>query len=401
MRSTLPKISQQYPISPAIQMIAEHALPLNATQQSSRGKAFPLLAARPVRRLSGIFPLHGAAHKNIDLSTASFIVTDNRDDENAEQINDEDCKIYGTVKPSLSRNQFTDAVLAKADYEDTNLITHTYAANFDGNGKEEAFVIAGEWGTEWGDDTLEMIYGELWFIDSSGAATRLVSTTTFQSWQQYIMQDGKIYFFIDYNIAFTSWGTLVLTVKGNQLMIFPCYGDKIVLDPANTEHLYLSNYAWGTKLIQDDGQIIVTHNCYDGMLEILKSESEDGDRFLWFGHTWKPYTFEFDHEQWKETPARGVTREEVESIAALPQTFDSSAYDGVQYILRDNGELNINLAKTDHEYPESVSFENLTFLLSESREWIAQERDNNGIYAIQLTGESHWDYPDNLLAELQ
>ena len=88
-------------------MIAEHALPLNATQQSSRGKAFPLLAARPVRRLSGIFPLHGAAHKNIDLSTASFIVTDNRDDDNAEQINDEDCKIYGTVKPSLSRNQFT------------------------------------------------------------------------------------------------------------------------------------------------------------------------------------------------------------------------------------------------------------------------------------------------------
>lgn len=308
---------------------------------------------------------------------------------------------YGIVNPSLSRNQFTDAVLAKAGYEDTPPVTQTYAADFDGDKKEEAFVIAGEWGNEWGDATLEMIYGELWFIDSNSTVTRLVTTTTFQSWQQYIKQEGKIYFFIDYKTAFTSWGTLVLTVKENQLILFPCHGDKVILDPADTEHLYLHSYAWGTKFIREDGQITVTQDCYDGMLDILQSESEDGDRFLWFGHTWKPYTFEFDHEQWKEIPAREVTREEVDSIAALPRTFDSSAYDSVQYILRENGELNINMAKTDQESHEFVHFDNLTFLLSKSQEWIAQERDNNGIYCIQLTSDSHWDYLDDLLAELK
>ncbi len=37
---------------------------LDAYVQSSRGNDFLLLAARPVCRFSGIFSLHGSAHKN-------------------------------------------------------------------------------------------------------------------------------------------------------------------------------------------------------------------------------------------------------------------------------------------------------------------------------------------------
>nr|MDE7476580.1 hypothetical protein [Lachnospiraceae bacterium] len=121
-------------------------------------------------------------------------------------------------------------------------------------------------------------------------------------------------------------------------------------------------------------------------------------KHMWTGHTWKSYTFEFNHEQWTETPAREVTRQEVEAIAALPASFDETDYDSVQYILRENGELNINMAKTNPDYPSSINFNYITFHLSETQEWIADNSvDGNGTYAIQMSGEKHWDYMDHLL----
>ncbi|MDE7478589.1 MAG: hypothetical protein K2M91_11690, partial [Lachnospiraceae bacterium] len=88
-------------------------------------------------------------------------------------------KQYGIVGPSLSRNKFTETVLTKADYEEESLVTHTYAADYDGDGKEEAFVIAGEWGDDLSrKPTLNSILGELWFVDSNCNASRLIYTTT-------------------------------------------------------------------------------------------------------------------------------------------------------------------------------------------------------------------------------
>lgn len=302
---------------------------------------------------------------------------------------------YGIVGPSLSRNEFAQAVLSKADHKDTQLITYTYAADYDGDGQEEAFVIAGEWGNSFGDSTLQYILGELWFVDSSCHATRLDSTRTFRAWQQYIRQDGTIYLFLDHETSFSSWGTLVFSVEESQPVIFWHTNDTSVYLPEEDQPISFPRTSC-TEHINDEGQIIIILSTYDNTLDTGLGDGH----YLWQGHTWKPYTFEFDHGHWKETPAREVTRQEVESIAALPESFDESAYDGVQYILRENGELNINMAEVDQEY-QLIHFNNITFLLGDTQEWIAQERDDNGIYYIQLNGDSHWDYLDNLLAELQ
>lgn len=302
---------------------------------------------------------------------------------------------YGTIGPSLSCNEFTQAVLSKADYKNTQLITHTYAADYDGDGKEEAFVIAGEWGNSFGDSTLQYILGELWFVDSSCHATRLDATRTFSAWQQYVRQDGRIYFFLDHETSFSSWGTLVFSVEESQPVIFWNNNETSVYLPAEDQPFSFPTTSC-KKRINDEGQIIMTLSTYDQTLDI---RSGDG-HYLWQGHTWKPYTFEFNHGHWTEIPAREVTRKEVESIAALPESFDESTYDSVQYILRENGELNINMARFNQEY-QLIDFSNITFQLGDTQEWIAQERDNDGIYSIQLNGDSHWDYLDNLLAELQ
>lgn len=310
-------------------------------------------------------------------------------------IADAQGKRYGIVGPSLSRNEFAQAALSKANYQDTQLTTYTYAADYDGDGKEEAFVIAGEWGNSFGDSTLQYILGELWFVDSSCHATRLDSTRTFRAWQQYIRQDGVIYIFLDHETSFSSWGTLVFSVEESQPVIFWDTNETSAYLPEEDQPISFPRTSC-TKHINDDGQIIFILSAYDDTLDIGLGDGH----YLWQGHTWKPYTFEFDHGHWKETPAREVTRKEVESIAALPESFDESAYDAVQYILRENGELNINMAEVDQEY-QLIHFSNITFLPGDTQEWIAQERDNNGIYYIQLNGDSHWDYLDNLLAELQ
>jgi len=302
---------------------------------------------------------------------------------------------YGIVGPSLSRSRFTETVLTQVDDTNTQLITHTYAADYDGDGKEEAFVIAGEWGNSFGDTTLQYILGELWFVDSNYTATRLDGTRTFRAWQQYMKQDGKIYLFLDHETSFSSWGTLVFSVEEYQPVIFWDYNETSVYLPEDDQPIFFP-YTPCTKHINDEGQIIMILSTYDNTLDIGLGEGH----YLWLGHTWKPYTFEFNHGQWKEIPAREVTREEVESIAALPETFDESAYDSVQYILRENGELNINMAQVNQEY-QFIDFSNITFLLGKTQKWIVEDRDNNGIYSIQLSGESHWDYLDNLLAEIQ
>lgn len=83
-------------------------------------------------------------------------------------------------------------------------------------------------------------------------------------------------------------------------------------------------------------------------------------------------------------------------MTALPDAFDESQYDGVQYIFRGNGELNINVAKEDADF-HVVVFSYFTYQFNEQMEWNLMD-EGPGIYLIQLHGESHWDYLDEVKA---
>lgn len=80
----------------------------------------------------------------------------------------------------------------------------------------------------------------------------------------------------------------------------------------------------------------------------------------------------------------------MDEIAQLPSEFDESQYDGVQYILRENGELDINVAKENEKF-DIIDFSYFIYQLNDYMEWELMDEDL-GIYLIQLEGESHWDY---------
>ena len=68
--------------------------------------------------------------------------------------------------------------------------------------------------------------------------------------------------------------------------------------------------------------------------------------------------------------SKEVTKEEVEALAKIPEEhkIDESKYESIQYILRENGELNINTAEFNAEY-NNIYFMYQTFRLGETQEW--------------------------------
>lgn len=213
------------------------------------------------------------------------------EDRSREEVNsiEESGKQYGEWKPDLADNDFVDAVRQADDYE-AGPISHTYRADYDGDGSEEAFVIVGETIDMWGDASKDQITGDMWFVDRDKNAVYL-QKASFAAWQEYIVQDGKIYLFVSHDIGLP-WITDIYTVEDGEAVV--CAEE--------TAHRYMH--------LSENGQVIAIQDEYDGGYDIL-------DKFGWSGHTWKPYTFIFEHGELTEIPAKEVTSDDVVQIAAL------------------------------------------------------------------------------------
>lgn len=284
-------------------------------------------------------------------------------------IADEDGKQYGVVGPDLSDNSYVKSVRTDGDYE-SDKISHTYENDYDGDGYQEAFVIIGDcMDFLRGEATENQISGDLWFVDHDQNTTRL-DRASFRAWQEYISQDGETYLFLHHDIGLP-WRTDIYTVQENEPVICREYS--------------------GSKYLNEDGQVIQIQDAYDGSHD---ASYECG----WSGHTWKPYTFEFDHGELKEIPAKEMTREEVKKIAALTDDFDEKKYESVQYILRENGELNVNVAEHSSVSEEVVHFKYFTYYANENGEWELTD-EGPGIYKVQLYENNCWDYLEKIESE--
>ncbi|MDE6925488.1 MAG: hypothetical protein K2P59_09570 [Acetatifactor sp.] len=150
--------------------------------------------------------------------------------------------------------------------------------------------------------------------------------------------------------------------------------------------------------------MIQIENAYDGncmRTNVGAKQGEDDWRYLWTGHSWKPYTFWLDHGELREVPAREVTREEVERIAPLPDSFDEAAVGSIQqFILRENGELNINMAVEhgESEGERNIDFSYITYRLNKDGQWEYVE-EQMGYYEIQFSGGSRWSFLEELYAD--
>lgn len=263
------------------------------------------------------------------------------------------------AEPNFSDNAFVKAVRAAGEYGE-NEIAYAYEADYDGDGETEAFVVTGV-------ENEDRVDGALWFVNSRKKAEKLLEVDGISQEQQYLNQEQTGYLFFSYYV-WPHGHTYVYTVKdGEAVEAFP-YHEPIYLD--------------------ETGQIVEIQDAYDMQCEDI------GDELLWLGHTWKPYTLVLQNGVFQEIEAREMTLEELNEIAALPdEILDLWPEAPKQYILRENGELDINLAV---ENGGSIRFFYVVYQLSEANTWRFVE-EGDGIYMVSFSRGEGWDYLNLLL----
>ena len=290
---------------------------------------------------------------------------------------------YGKWEPDLTENEFVKTV-KECETSKENCSSLTYAADYDGNGTIEAFVVIGD------DDyekEMNRFDGEsLWFVDSRHKAVKLMESLPDNArMQQYMKKGNNIYlFFVHYGHAIVrSWETPVYTVQNNQ--------------PVCVEESLSYTY----KYINKYGQIMVEQNAYDHFYDGIYEDGGEPFSF-WTGHTWKYYPFRLIDGRLVEMGACELTAEAVEDISPLPISVQKELRGdeehpvvAVQYLLRDNGDLNINYVSGRSYGTDELDFSNVTLRLNETNQWVESD-DNGGTYMINFSEGKGWDFRDYL-----
>ena len=282
--------------------------------------------------------------------------------------------LWGTFTPDTTENDYVQAVRKLREFE-SGTQTQTYEADYDGNGRKEAFVFCGEY------EDAEFV-GDLWFVDENMWAFCLEENMYAAMEQVYYKDFDRLYLLFSHHIG-NPWATEMYTVRSGE-----------VFNAAETIP--------GQKWVDEDGYIIVVQESYDAYYERYEGETEG----LWTGHTWKFYPFYFLDGELTEVAAWETTMETVDKMAKLPEEAmvrltdtEEKRVAATQFICREETrELMINIAYDLGEDEDiSYSFENLTYRLTEDtpQKWVFVE-ESSGIYALQYSKESFWEFTDRL-----
>lgn len=292
---------------------------------------------------------------------------------------------YGKWAPDLTENEFVKAVKKCEDFKE-NCSSLTYAADYDNDGGIEAFVVMGRNYIYEGEQNFA---GEgLWFVNSQYEAVEInVSFTDIPMTQQYIRKEDRIYLLFQYCIGIP-WETPIYTVKNNQAVCIE------------------ENLSYTYKYINRYGQIMVEQDAYDHFYDGIREDGGEPFSF-WTGHTWKYYPFRLIDDRLFEIGACELSAEAVEDISTLPisvqeelQGDEEHPVVGVQYLLRDNGDLNINYVSGNSYDTDELDFNNVTLRLNETNQWVVSD-DNGGTYMINFSEGKKWTFLENLDRKLE
>ena len=268
---------------------------------------------------------------------------------------------FGTFLPAEGENIYTQAVRQTQEYEDADDAL-TYEMDYDGDGEKEAFVIIGQELLLEEDE--KEIMGELWFVNSRKDAV--------------LMRAGMYQY---------GWEGKYLTIEGKTWILFNyIFGNPIVTDMYTVERgEAVEVLPGGFKTLNDQGQILVEQSAYDG-----DCMWEEPGEFLWTGHTWKDYTFTYVDGEFKEIRGREIRRQELEEMGVSLANIDSSIAPEClkQYILRENGELDVNVVKMQGDW---AGFSHGVFRRNDDNMWELVDGYYGGYYLEMLsedTGES-------------
>lgn len=277
--------------------------------------------------------------------------------------------VFGVAEPDPSVTDYVKAVMEAENYESD--VTQTYAADYDGDGQKEALVVIGtEENNNLEDDYL---WGDLWFVDSRGNAALLERMVGAFKEQEYISWKNKIYLFFSYSMG-NPCTTNVYSVENEKMIDMLPYGN--------------------LKDVDEEGRIICFQDDYDGNYVV----DVPGTEGSWTGHTQKTYTFEFKDGTFQEVSAKEVTLKELQEKSVLSDNFkEDNLNSRKQYILRDNGELNVNMAMI---YDDNISFSYATYQLQEDGTFQFTEK-GEGTYKISLSSGEQGDFVDKAIEQMQ
>ena len=168
---------------------------------------------------------------------------------------------------------------------------------------------------------------------------------------------------------------------------------KITLDNANTKPSYLEHCAEDLKAFPgqakelENEQLVTTVTVHDRYCVAATDPATGKTVYVWPEKTTKDYPLEYVDDQIREVPAEALTRNIVSKYCfggdLLAQVDRLHPYGTKQYIIRDNGMINVNIA---YEEADHVEFQYLTFQVREdNHDYVTLTDYGYGCYLVQLT----------------
>lgn len=279
---------------------------------------------------------------------------------------------FGILNTAEGENVYTQAVRQAKVYEDAEDAL-TYEMDYDGDGDKEAFVLIGKELILEEEENERNMDGELWFVNSKKEVTLLRTGMYQYGWEgQYVTIEGKTWILLSYIFGNPIMTDMYTVEQGDAVEVLP----------------------GGFKTLNEQGQILVEQSAYD-----LDCMWEEPGNFLWTGHTWKYYTFTYKDGEFQEIRAREISRQELEEMGASLENIDNSIAPNClkQYILRENGELDVNVAKIQGEW---AGFSHGVFRRNAENVWELEDEFYEGYYLLMFsedTGQSFGTRVEKLL----
>ncbi|PHU40061.1 hypothetical protein CSX00_09165 [Pseudobutyrivibrio ruminis] len=294
--------------------------------------------------------------------------------------------IDDVVTADLNPNDYTHIVSMANDITGEYTLV-SYVVDLDNDGTDEAFVLEVYWNetnnsplTE--DSTFEAT--RLWFVDEKGDATNLTDfakdgpVSVHETLRLVTIGDNSYVFVSAYGQMAAYDQTVIYTEKYNAITNatdLPCYGSKYFVDGDVVWYKEM----YGMQIDREDDLPLI-------------------DSGLTMGHCFIPYHLYLDDSDntFKLYGAKEISLEEAEEITGLDFSDILSDATEYEFILRDNNQLDVNIATacepSFNDDGESYEFICYSYFLQDNGQW---ESDDyiEGYYLIDPVEFTNvWDF---------
>lgn len=313
-------------------------------------------------------------------------VSDKWDAGGYQMIQYDDCrKLPGTDIPKSLREELEDRILMREEVLKQNLLTTAGAQesdillfdydDFDGDGKQEAFMIAGESFIQpggWGDET--WYKGTLYFAGADGGTQTLDNSFGVYRMIDGVMDFGSrkyLFFYTDYCV--TADLSEIWTVRDGK--------------PVEESDLFQH----GQVVYRGDNErdeLEIWVDAYD----IFCEKEDSGKDDLWTGHSYKPYFYHYDAVSDQLEPYAGeeITPEEFKELSKtnIIEEIEAEGYTVGKIIHWGNDIVTINYhyveLRCEDESRETYVYENVIWDNRAGDYW---RKDERGVTSWENAGE--------------